>query len=181
MFRAFERDHFKTQLFGSGLSRLDNKGKGVVTSNWITTIDLHLSCLHNLCKNDRYLICQLNPLSINAVDLFPHIIKIGLSSQLPASYFYSIKQQTLESPLLLVFFIYYFSTLDINTTHSTWLELMGLMSDADFYTRCMREHINRFFAVFWETEVWGYISTNYIIKERHPDNSWMAQMRTIAF
>ena len=83
-------------------------------------INLHPSCLHNLCKNDRYLICQLNLPSINAVDLFPHITKIELSIQSAANYFYSIKQQTLDSPLLLSFFVYYFSTLDINTTVSTW-------------------------------------------------------------
>jgi hypothetical protein len=56
---------------------------------------------------------------------FPHITKTGLSSQSTAIYFYSIKQQTLESPLLQGFFVCFFSTLEItrsiNTNQSEYL------------------------------------------------------------
>ncbi|MDW7739791.1 MAG: hypothetical protein SCJ97_07010 [Bacillota bacterium] len=68
----------------------------------------------------------------------------------------------LECPLLLGFFVHHFSALDINTTHSTWLELMALMSEGDFCTRRLRKHINRFLTDFRETEAWGtyqHIST----------------------
>jgi len=53
-----------------------------------------------------------------------------------------------ENPLFTSFSVFYYSTLTINVTHSTWLGLMKLMSVANFYSIYAWEQVNGFFGHF---------------------------------
>ena len=96
-----------------------------------------------------HLICQLDPTPILTFDMFPQAIKTRVSVIKSLHQITGRKSPNLVNPLFInVLNTPYFSFLVINTTHSTWLELMALMSGVDFWPRRMREHINGFFGDF---------------------------------
>lgn len=71
-----------------------------------------------------------------------------------------VRPKLSEIPLFQGFFTYYFSTLDINATNSTWNEPIGLMSLVVFLTLRSREYVNGFLLIFENFYVHGNISNS---------------------
>ena len=121
-------------------------------------LDLQISILST--QPTYFASCQLKPPSFFHVDMFPLTANFSFSNRV-VSY-----PKSAPSRKLLVFKLFsyiYFSTFDINTTVSTWLDWIGWMS---FPTLRAREHIHSLFRVL---VVCGNISTK-LKASRVPDS-----------
>jgi hypothetical protein len=84
--------------------------------------------------------------------MFPQTIKIRASRHCNLRQSSLEKSSMSENPLFTRFSVFYFSTLDINTTHSTCNERGGLMSWADFLHLTFTGTYQRVFSIFPENE-----------------------------